>query len=203
MIHPIRLFGDPVLRRRALSVTSFDEGLESLVADMLETMYAAEGVGLAAPQIGVSRRVFVALELPEPTDDDDAVPLRLRVEHVMVNPVITRRAGQQLARDGCLSIPGLTVEDLPRDLVTAVSYQDLVGVQHSLTADGYFAHVLQHEYDHLEGVFYFDHLPEPRRRAFLEEHRRELAEMQRNAKAYLRGEKGARDAQVGRAPVRP
>jgi len=203
LIHPIRLFGDPVLRRRALPVTSFDEGLATLAADMLETMYAAEGIGLAAPQIGVPLRVFVALELPEPDADEGAARGRRGTEHVLVNPVITRRAGQQLARDGCLSIPGLSVDDLPRDLMTEVSYQDLRGAHHLLTAEGYFAHVLQHEHDHLEGVFYFDHLPEPRRRAFLEEHRRELAEMQRNAKAFLRGEKGGRDRQAGRATVRP
>lgn len=193
MIHPIRLFGDPVLRRRALPVTSFDERLKTLAADMFETMYAAEGVGLAAPQIGVSRRMFVALELPTPADDDDEDDSRWdqRVEHVMINPLITRRAGVQLARDGCLSLPGLTALDVPRDLAVDVTYQDLAGATHTISADGYFAHVLQHEFDHLEGVLYYDHLPEPRRQAFLEEHRRELVDMQRRAKAALREDRAA------------
>lgn len=193
LIHPIRLFGDPVLRRRALPVTSFDERLKTLAADMFETMYAAEGVGLAAPQIGVSRRMFVALELPTPADDDDEDDSRWdqRVEHVMINPLITRRAGVQLARDGCLSLPGLTALDVPRDLAVDVTYQDLAGATHTISADGYFAHVLQHEFDHLEGVLYYDHLPEPRRQAFLEEHRRELVDMQRRAKAALREDRAA------------
>ncbi|HET9026351.1 MAG TPA: peptide deformylase [Trueperaceae bacterium] len=193
MIHPIRLFGDPVLRRRALPVTNFDERLKTLAADMFETMYAAEGVGLAAPQIGVSRRMFVALELPTPADDDDEDDSRWdqRVEHVIINPLITRRAGVQLARDGCLSLPGLTALDVPRDLAVDVTYQDLAGATHTISADGYFAHVLQHEFDHLEGVLYYDHLPEPRRQAFLEEHRRELVDMQRRAKAALREDRAA------------
>jgi len=193
LIHPIRLFGDPVLRRRALPVTNFDERLKTLAADMFETMYAAEGVGLAAPQIGVSRRMFVALELPTPADDDDEDDSRWdqRVEHVIINPLITRRAGVQLARDGCLSLPGLTALDVPRDLAVDVTYQDLAGATHTISADGYFAHVLQHEFDHLEGVLYYDHLPEPRRQAFLEEHRRELVDMQRRAKAALREDRAA------------
>ena len=193
MIHPIRLFGDPVLRRRALPVTNFDERLKTLAADMFETMYAAEGVGLAAPQIGVSRRMFVALELPTPADDDDEDDSRWdqRVEHVIINPLITRRTGVQLARDGCLSLPGLTALDVPRDLAVDVTYQDLAGATRTISADGYFAHVLQHEFDHLEGVLYYDHLPEPRRQAFLEEHRRELVDMQRRAKAALREDRAA------------
>ncbi|MBW7916652.1 MAG: peptide deformylase [Trueperaceae bacterium] len=225
MIHPIRLFGDPVLRRRAATVTDFDDDLAALAADMLETMYAAEGVGLAAPQIGVSRRLFVALQLPTPEDgDDDEARWEARTEHVLVNPTITHRSGVQLGRDGCLSIPGLTALDVPRDLRVTVAYQDLRGEPRALTAEGYFAHVLQHEHDHLEGVLYFDHLPEPRRRAFLEEHRAELADMQRQAKALLRdrraeppgtatasgragGRAGGRDGgraggRGGRAPVR-
>lgn len=213
MIYPIRYYGDPILRRRAREVTEFGEGLEQLAADMLETMYAADGVGLAAPQIGVPLRLFVALELDEePETDPDADPeeaaeeyrrrWEARVEHVIVNPVITHRSGSQTGRDGCLSLPGLSVEDLPRDLVIELDYQDLAGERRSLRAEGYFAHVLQHEFDHLEGVLFFDHLDEPRRRAFLEEHRQELAEMQREAKQFLKRER-ERSAKAGaRAQVR-
>ncbi len=197
MIHPIRLFGDPVLRRRAQPVTKFDEGLAALAADMLATMYAAEGVGLAAPQIGVPLRMFVALQVPEREGDDS--PPDGRLEHVMVNPVITRRAGVQLGRDGCLSIPGLFVEDVPRDLTVEVAYQDLSGGKHELTAEGYFAHVLQHEHDHLEGILFYDRLPPQRRGTFLEENRRELADMQRRAKAFLREQRSGGEERGPRA----
>jgi peptide deformylase len=202
LIHPIRYYGDPVLRRRATEVTEFGPDLKRLAADMLETMYAADGVGLAAPQIGVPLRLFVALEM-QPGADADADPedgsdvsaeerrrrWEQRREHVVVNPVLTRRSGLQHGRDGCLSLPGLSVEDVPRDLSVELEYQDLDGNPHTVSATGYFAHVLQHEYDHLEGVLFFDHLPEPRKRAFLEENRAELADMQREAKAFLKQER--------------
>lgn len=201
MIHPIRYYGDPVLRRRASEVTDFGPELERLAADMLETMYAADGVGLAAPQIGLPLRLFVALEMEpgadgeEYEDDEELAAAERRRrwderrEHVIVNPVFRVRSGLQHGRDGCLSLPGLSVEDVPRDLVVEVDYQDLDGEKRSLHATGYFAHVLQHEFDHLEGVLFFDRLPEARKRDFLEEHRAELADMQREAKAFIKQER--------------
>ncbi|MFA5552106.1 MAG: peptide deformylase [Trueperaceae bacterium] len=200
MIHPIRYYGDPVLRRRATEVTEFGPELKALAADMLETMYAADGVGLAAPQIGVPLRLFVALEMQpgadaDPEDDGDITADERRRrwderrEHVIVNPVIVARSGLQYGRDGCLSLPGLSVLDVPRDLTIDLEYQNLAGERRSLSATGYFAHVLQHEFDHLQGVLFFDHLPEGRRRAFLEEHRAALADMQREAKAFLKLER--------------
>lgn len=210
MIHPIRYYGDPVLRRRATDVTSFDSDLAELASDMIETMYAADGVGLAAPQIGVPIRMFVALEMQpgaddEPDEEDGGHTADLtaaerrrrweqRKEHVMVNPAITVRSGVQYGRDGCLSLPGISVEEVRRDLKITIEYQDLSGAHHTLNAEGYFAHVLQHEHDHLEGVLFFDHLEEPRKRQFLEENRSELAEMQREAKAFL---KSSRTEAVG------
>lgn len=228
MIYPILYYGEPILRRRARAVEKFDAELATLAADMIETMYAADGVGLAAPQIGLDKRLFVALEvnrddpseaepgadepedepgahdeepagqLAEPReessaaaseDDEELTEEEKREawgvvrEHVIVNPVILESSGRQLARDGCLSLPGLVVEDVPRPTTVILEYQDLTGAKHSLRADGYFAHVLQHEFDHLEGVLYFDHLPAARRDAFLEEHRSLLAEWQRLARA--------------------
>src|SRR5690606_32640273 len=100
-------------------------------------------------------------------------------------PVIVARSGKQFGRDGCLSLPGLVVDDVPRALSVVVEYQDLTGERRSLTADGYFAHVLQHEFDHLEGVLFFDHLPPARRDSFLEENRAQLAQWQREARARL------------------
>ena len=215
MIHPIVLYGDPILRRRASPVTRFDEELERLAADMIETMYAADGVGLAAPQIGRSLRLFVALEVAETEDEEEqsgqAAPeaegeeltqeQKRRAwgvvrEHVIVNPQMVAMEGRQYGRDGCLSLPGLSVEDVPRAQRVVLDYQDLKGERHRLEAEGYFAHVLQHEYDHLEGVLFFDHLPAARRERFLEENRKQLAEWQREARALAkereRAERGRR-----------
>lgn len=223
MIYPIRYYGDPVLRRRASPVKSFDAELARLAADMIETMYAADGIGLAAPQIGVSQRMFVALEVAnrdeeEPDtagrsaeqeaapaegdhaeaagdrheDEEPETPAEKRRawgvvnEHVIVNPVMLERDGQQLGRDGCLSLPGLFVDDVPRALSVVLDYHDLSGRQRRLSAQGYFAHVLQHEFDHLEGVLFFDHLPPARRDLFLEENRAQLAQWQRDARARLK-----------------
>lgn len=211
MIHPIRYFGDPVLRRVARHVTRFDDALERLAKDMVETMYDANGIGLAAPQIGVDKRLFVALETveaetdeehgqeheAEPEEDDSAEAKRERWgvihEHVLVNPVIVARDGLQYGHDGCLSVPGVYVERLQRDLRVRVRYQDIRGESLEMEAEGRFAHVLQHEYDHLEGVLFFDRLPDDERLAFLEEHRAELADMQRQAKALIK--------ELRRAPI--
>ena len=197
MIYKIRYYGDPVLRKRAAPVKGFNDGLAALARDMLETMYAASGVGLAAPQIGLSARVFVALELAEKEAEDDTEGQVMTsgekrekwgvlAEHVMVNPEITVRSGVQHGTDGCLSLPGLFVEQMRRDQRVRVCYQDVTGAWHERGAEGHFAHVIQHELDHLDGVLFFDRLPEPEKRTFLEEHRRERAELQREAKAYLR-----------------
>jgi peptide deformylase len=202
--YKVRYYGDPVLRKRARPVTVFDETLAQLGQDMIETMYEANGVGLAAPQIGLSERLFVALEMGSREAKDEAVgqegepeaepltPEEKRArwgviqEHVMVNPEIISRSGVQHGVDGCLSLPGLFVEEMKRDLHIRVRYQDVRGETHEREAEGHFAHVIQHEYDHLEGVLFFDRLPEPEKKAFLEAHRTELAEFQREAKSYLK-----------------
>lgn len=211
MIYPIVLYGDPILRRRASPVKDFGPDLATLAQDMIETMYAADGVGLAAPQIGLPLRMFVAIEvagrqdddalegqvMDEP-DDDELTPEQKRsawgvvAEHVIVNPTITLSDDKQLGRDGCLSLPGLSVEDVPRAQSVVLEYQDVSGQPHRLEAEGYFAHVLQHEYDHLEGVLYFDHLPADRRESFLTENRSTLAAWQREARALAKERSSAR-----------
>lgn len=209
MIYKIRYFGDPVLRKTARPVTRFDGELKKLAEDMTQTMYEANGVGLAAPQIGLSKRLFVALELApqEAVEEADEVEGEVltasekrarwgvKAEHVMVNPEITARSGTQVGADGCLSLPGLLVEEMKRDRTVRVRYQDLTGAWHERDAEGHFAHVIQHELDHLDGVLFFDRLPEAEKRAFMDAHRQALAELQRQAKAYLKElkaqEKGA------------
>jgi peptide deformylase len=199
VIHPIRLYGDPVLRRTAAPVDRFDDDLTRLADDMIETMHDAHGVGLAAPQIGLSKRLFIALELPESeveedahhedSGDPDSAPddaVSSGIVHVMVNPEITERRGERVAPDGCLSVPGLWVEDMRRDAEVVVRYQDVHGQRHERRAEGHFAHVVQHELDHLDGVLYFDRLEPDERQRFLEAHRAELADLQRRAKALLK-----------------
>jgi peptide deformylase len=188
LLRPIRYFGDPVLRRPARAVTDFDDDLARLAADMIETMHDENGVGLAAPQVGVPLRLFVAGEY-RLTDEGESA---LIADHVMVNPEIVERRGTQVVQEGCLSIPGIYVDDLERDLGVRVLYQDLTGIRHELSAEGHFAQVIQHEYDHLEGVLFFERLPDGQRREFLEEHRAELAQIQRQAKALLKELRGAR-----------
>ncbi|GEM90779.1 peptide deformylase [Oceanithermus desulfurans] len=187
---PIRLYGDPVLRRKARPVQDFSD-LAELAENMVETMFEYGGVGLAAPQVGLSRRLFVAaeyaLEEEEAEADEEERPKSvLKNLYVMANPRITHREGTQVGTEGCLSIPGVYSDDVPRDLQIRVEYQDVTGEPRTLEAEGYLARVIQHELDHLEGVLFLDRIPAELRRPFMEEHRAELAEMQRKAKAFLR-----------------
>ncbi|MCS7068091.1 MAG: peptide deformylase [Meiothermus sp.] len=187
---PIRLYGDPVLKKKALPVQDFSS-IPELAENMLETMFEARGVGLAAPQVGISQRLFVAAEyLEDEEEEGPEADLKSRVKelYVMVNPVITYRSGQQSITEGCLSLPGLYAEGARRDLQVRVEYQDEKGQQKTLEAEGYLAVVIQHEIDHLDGILFFQRMPPAERQKFLDEHREDLAEFQRQAKAFLREE---------------
>lgn len=195
MIHPIRLYGDPVLRRAARPVTRFDAGLRELVADMIDTMIEADGLGLAAPQVGVGRRVFVVAGSADPErqtlerdehDEGPSLEEQRATTMVFVNPTLEPLSGRQQGIEGCLSLPGLYHESVERHAMLRVRWQDLEGAWHERCAEGRFAVVLQHEADHLDGVLFIDRLPEAERLAFMDEHRSELAQMQRDAKAALR-----------------
>ncbi len=185
---PIRLYGDPVLRKKARPVTDFTR-VPELAEAMLETMFEAGGVGLAGPQVGEAKRIFVAAlyqDLPE--EEEDRVPLKKRVREtfVLVNPRITYAEGEAVGTEGCLSLPGLYSDDVPRKFRVRIEYQDEHGEPRVIEAEDYLARIFQHEIDHLEGVLFFDRLPPPLKRRFLEENRAELARMQREAKAMLK-----------------
>ncbi len=185
---PIRLYGDPILRKKARPVTDFSE-IPRLAENMLETMFEAGGVGLAGPQVGEAKRIFVAAlyqDLPE--EEEERVPLKNRVKEtfVMVNPRITFAEGEQVGTEGCLSLPGLYSDDVPRKFRVRLEYQDEYGNPKVLEAEDYLARIVQHELDHLEGILFFDRLPPSLRKQFLEENRAELARLQREAKAFLR-----------------
>ncbi len=140
----IRLFGDPVLRQRAREVTDFDERLQRLADDMLATMREAAGVGLAANQVGVLKRLFTW----EVEDAHGAV----------VNPQLEDASEElQEGEEGCLSFPGLFYP-LQRPLRVRVRHRDLRGEEHLTEAEGFRARVFLHEMDHLDGVLFIDHL---------------------------------------------
>lgn len=135
-----------ILRAKAKKVSRFDASLERLVTDMWETMRDAPGVGLAAPQVGESIRVLVA------EYEDEAVAL--------VNPEIIKRSeDEELGTEGCLSIPGYVGDDVARSLAVTVKARDPRGKEIRIKAEGWFARILQHEIDHLDGVLYTDRIP--------------------------------------------
>ncbi|QBD80232.1 peptide deformylase [Ktedonosporobacter rubrisoli] len=138
---------NPILRRKAKKVHRFDPSLQKLVDDMFETMYAANGVGLAAPQIAQSIRVFVAAY------EDHKV--------AVFNPEIVKAEGEEVGTEGCLSIPGYVGENIRRASKVLVKGQDVRGKPIRVPAEGWFARVLQHEIDHLDGVLFLDRLDRP------------------------------------------
>lgn len=159
-ILPITICGEPVLHRRAETVTEFDAGLRALVDDMFETCEAAPGVGLAAPQVGVGKRVFVWMY-----EDQDEAPER----GVAINPELWITPAEPGAPDeddeeGCLSFPGERYM-LRRSERALIRAQDLDGKPFEFETSGWFARILQHEFDHLEGLLYVDRLDYPEHKA--------------------------------------
>jgi peptide deformylase len=155
-LREIRIFGDPVLREPAVEVEELDEEVRGLAQDLLETMYHAEGIGLAAPQVGVSRRVIV-VDLGD-SDEDGVGPIAL------VNPVVTE-SGRKTDRgpEGCLSIPGME-EVVERPDTVTVEGLNPEGKKVSMTVSGLLSRALQHEIDHLDGVLFIDRLSPLKRR---------------------------------------
>ena len=155
----IRIFGDPVLRQRAHEVEDFDGRLAKLAGDMFDTMRAAEGVGLAANQVGVLKRLFT-WEMPyEEGDPGSAEPGGSPVGGAVVNPTLLDASEDDLqdGDEGCLSFPGLFYP-VQRPLRVEVGYQDLGGDDHKVQLEGYLARVWLHEMDHLNGILFVDHL---------------------------------------------
>jgi len=141
----IRKYGDPVLRRRAARVDAVTPDIRKTISDMIDTMYDEVGLGLAAPQVGVSLRLMVV------ADEEN------RDVRALVNPVITEQGGEIVAEEGCLSIPGIFAP-VKRAEWVRLEAQDPDGKPVSLTARGLRARVFQHEMDHLDGVLFIDRL---------------------------------------------
>ncbi len=155
-VRGIRIMGDPVLRQKAEPLQAVDEDIRRLIKDMFDTMYQADGVGLAAPQVGVSQRIIVV----DP-HEQDVKPFGL------VNPVIVQSADDvERGEEGCLSIPGLK-DIVERPAAVVVEALDAEGKPVRIEAEGLLARVLQHEVDHLDGILFIDRVSPLKRKMLL------------------------------------
>jgi len=155
----IRYIGDPVLRRETEPVTVFDDSLCQFVENMIETMHHKDGVGLAAPQIGHSKKILVVDISPFEEDEEP---------HAFINPKIIDTWGESVVEEGCLSIPDVR-EEVVRPEGIELEYQTADGKKHINKFDGWMARVLQHEIDHLNGVLFVDLISPIKRRLFSEQ----------------------------------
>jgi len=154
MILPIVLYGDPVLKKKTADVSPEMEELNELIENMFETMYAADGVGLAAPQIGRSLNLFIVDASPFA----DEYPEAKDFKKVFINAEIIEESGEDwLFNEGCLSFPALREEVVRKETVT-IEYMDADFVLHESTFGGIVARIIQHEYDHVKGVVFVDRL---------------------------------------------
>lgn len=145
-IYPIIQLPDVRLRAPTVSITVFDEALQQLIDDMFETMYAAKGIGLAAPQIAISKKLAVI----DVSNDKSKT-------WCLINPVIVERKGEALMEEGCLSVPGV-YDKAPRALWVKLRALDRHGNPYEIEAEDLLAHCIQHEVDHLNGTLFLDHL---------------------------------------------
>lgn len=161
MVLPIVAYGDPILRKVGVDITANYPNLKELIANMFETMEASHGVGLAAPQIGLSIRLFVIDASPF-ADDDELSPKEQdflkNFRKTFINAQIIEETGEKWNfNEGCLSIPGVR-EDVSRHKQLTIKYLDENFVPQELTIDGLAARIIQHEYDHIEGILFTDKL---------------------------------------------
>ena len=156
----IRKYPDPVLKKKTEPVTDFGHVMQKLFDDMIETAHAADGLGIAAPQVGLSLQLFIAC----PT-------MKRGEEFVMANPVIEKSSGQEVLSEGCLSLPGISA-DIARATAVTVNYQDRHGIKRTVETYGLFARVIQHEMDHLDGLLLIDHFSGAKREELLAQYQK-------------------------------
>lgn len=153
-------YPDPILKEKAQKVTKIDDNIKGLLDDMLETMYAAQGVGLAAPQIGILQRLVV-IDVEQDKENSKGNPV------YMINPEITWRSEEiSVCAEGCLSVPQQRA-DVERPASVKLKYTDKDGTEHEILAEGFFATAVQHELDHLDGILYIDHISRLKRNMLL------------------------------------
>ena len=171
-VRQIRLYGDPVLRQRSEPVEEIDDDVKDLVAGLVATVDDVEGLGLAAPQIGISKRVIVVVE-PDGNGD--------RKHHVIINPEIVSACGEDMNEEGCLSIPGIFAK-VKRPQSVALRGRDPSGRDVSIEAKGLMARAFAHEIDHLDGILFTDRISMVKRSLL----KRKLNEIKKQAKEMLR-----------------
>ena len=168
MILPIVAYGDPVLKKEAIEIVKEHPGLDALIENMFETMYEASGVGLAAPQIGKGIRLFIVdaspFAVPDEDEDGNEIELDAKAEgldgfkKVFINPIIEEERGEEWGfNEGCLSIPKVREEVFRKETID-ISYYDENWELKEETFNGYAARIIQHEYDHIDGVLFTDYL---------------------------------------------
>jgi peptide deformylase len=173
MVREILIWPDPRLKKKAVAVSRVDDKVRELVRDMFESMYAADGVGLAAPQVGVHLRIIVLDTTPR---QPDAKPV------AMINPEILSSEGTTVYNEGCLSVPG-EAEEVERAAKVTARFLDADGQQRELTAEGLLAIAIQHETDHLNGVMFVDHISVLKRELIRKRMKRLKAERQTEPRA--------------------
>jgi peptide deformylase len=160
MKYPVTVYGDPLLRKRAKPIEKDHEGLNEIIANMWETMYESDGVGLSAPQVGLSIRLF----LVDASSGADEEPELKDFRKVFINPEIIEKSGEEwILNEGCLSLPEIR-EDVSRPDRVLLKYLDENFEPHQEEFKGYAGRIIQHEYDHLEGILFIDHLSPLRKR---------------------------------------
>lgn len=156
---PITLYGDKILRKKTSKVTVVDNETIELIRDMFATMRNANGIGLAANQVGVDKQIFV-LDISKVEGFEDTKPM------TVINPKIRERSEENnKMEEGCLSIPDIRVE-IERPAEITMTYQDVDLKDHTIKVDDIFARVMQHEYDHLQGILFIDYLTEQQKKEF-------------------------------------
>lgn len=156
----VRIYPDPILKKKAEPLTEFGKNEQKLFDDMIETMHIEDGVGLAAPQIGISKRIFIACPTAKKGE-----------EHVMVNAQIYQSSGSEIGIEGCLSLPGISGE-VARAKRLKLKYQDRQGQWQDVEFLDFFARVVQHEMDHLNGMLLIDRLDFQKRQEALAQYNR-------------------------------
>lgn len=166
MVRKILAYPDPILKKKALPVAIINDATRELVRDMAETMYDAQGVGLAAPQIGVSQRIIV-IDVSQKDDRPELI--------VCINPMFIHTEGESYEEEGCLSVPKYAA-NIHRHAKVVVKALDLHGKEVTYNAEGLLAIAFQHEIDHLDGILFVDHLSPLKKEMFKKKYRRMLEE---------------------------